>query len=91
MLAFWDEVLKPLIEHSAPERILEVGSDQGTTTRALLDYARSHAAVVHAIDPKPNFDVDELETEFPAASCSTRPQPRSAARPRALRRRPDRR
>jgi GT2 family glycosyltransferase/glycosyltransferase involved in cell wall biosynthesis len=65
MRAFWDSVLKPLIEALEPERILEIGSDQGTTTRALLERARSHGAVVHAIDPKPSFDPVELEAEFP--------------------------
>jgi len=65
MRAFWDSVLKPLVEALEPERILEIGSDQGTTTRALLEHARSHGGVVHAIDPKPGFDPAELEAEFP--------------------------
>jgi GT2 family glycosyltransferase len=65
MRAFWDSVLRPLIGALQPERILEIGADQGTTTRVLLEQAGPHGAVVHAIDPKPNFDPAELEAEFP--------------------------
>ena len=64
MLAFWDQVLWPLIEALHPKRIVEIGSDKGGTTRALLDYARSNDSVLHAIDPKPDFDVDELREEY---------------------------
>jgi GT2 family glycosyltransferase/glycosyltransferase involved in cell wall biosynthesis len=67
MLAFWDELLWPLVEVIRPERILEIGSDKGGTTRALLDYARSTGAVLHAIDPKPDFDVDELREAYGGA------------------------
>jgi GT2 family glycosyltransferase/glycosyltransferase involved in cell wall biosynthesis len=64
MMAFWTDLLEPLIGALGPRRILEIGSDRGTTTSALLDYARSHDAVVHAIDPKPNFDVEELKQAY---------------------------
>jgi|GEM_PF-1188738 len=65
MLAFWEALLQPLIASLRPDRILEIGSDKGGTTRALLEYAQSHGAVLHAIDPKPNFDVDALRGEYP--------------------------
>jgi O-antigen biosynthesis protein len=65
MLAFWEPLLEPLIEALRPRRIVEVGSDKGTTTRALLAWAESHEAIVHVIDPKPSFDVEELRREHP--------------------------
>jgi len=65
MLAFWEALLGPLVDSLRPQRMLEIGSDQGGTTRALLEYAQSHGAVLHAIDPKPSFDVDALRAEYP--------------------------
>ncbi len=67
MRAFWEALLEPLIEALGPDRILEIGSDQGTTTRALLEYADPHHAVLHAIDPSPNFDPGQLAREYPAS------------------------
>lgn len=67
MLAFWEALLEPLIDALKPRRIVEVGADKGTTTRALLAWAEPHEATVHVIDPKPSFDVEELEREHPRA------------------------
>jgi GT2 family glycosyltransferase len=67
MLAFWEALLAPLIEALRPELIVEVGSDQGTTTRALLDWAEANGATVHVIDPKPSFDPEELRKQHPDA------------------------
>jgi GT2 family glycosyltransferase/SAM-dependent methyltransferase len=65
MSAFWTSVLEPLLDALEPRRILEIGSDKGTTTRALLERAEVHGAVLHVIDPKPAFDADELRREHP--------------------------
>jgi GT2 family glycosyltransferase len=65
MLAFWEPLLEPLMEALAPRRIVEIGADKGTTTRALLTYAESHDGAVHVIDPKPSFDVAELQRQHP--------------------------
>jgi GT2 family glycosyltransferase len=67
MLAFWEPLLEPLIEALQPRRIVEVGSDKGTTTRALLNWAEEHGASVDVIDPKPSFDVEELQRRHPKA------------------------
>ena len=67
MLAFWEDVLEPLIDSLQPETLLKIGSDQGGTTRALLEYAQAHGAKLHAIDPKPHFDVGELRRMYPDA------------------------
>ncbi|MEX0972460.1 MAG: glycosyltransferase [Solirubrobacterales bacterium] len=65
MLAFWSDLIEPLIDSLLPEAILEIGADLGTTTRVLLEHGRSRGIVVHSIDPEPKFDVDELEREYP--------------------------
>jgi GT2 family glycosyltransferase len=67
MLAFWEPLLAPLMEALEPRGIVEIGADKGTTTRALLAYAEARGGTVHVIDPKPSFDVAELQGEHPEA------------------------
>lgn len=65
MRAFWSSLLEPLLDALEPRLILEIGADKGTTTRALLERAVAHGAVLHVIDPKPAFDPEELRREHP--------------------------
>jgi GT2 family glycosyltransferase/glycosyltransferase involved in cell wall biosynthesis len=65
MSAFWTSLLEPLLDALEPRRILEIGSDKGTTTRLLLERAEAHGAVLHVIDPKPAFDAEGLSREHP--------------------------
>ena len=58
MLAFWPEVVGPLLAALEPDCIVEIGSESGKTTLRLLDLAERVDAVVHAVDPAPLFDVD---------------------------------
>lgn len=67
MMAFWESLLEPLIEALRPQRLVEIGADKGTTTRALLAWSDLHGATVHVVDPKPSFDVERLEREHPEA------------------------
>src|SRR5215208_4830678 len=67
MLSFWEEILEPALTALAPERILEIGSDTGATTRALLGFAETRGSVVHAIDPAPRFDVAALKEAHPTS------------------------
>jgi len=64
MLAFWPDVIRPLLEALEPLSIVEVGSEAGRTTRLLLELSTRFAGVVHAIDPGPVFDVAAWQREW---------------------------
>ena len=66
MIDFWEQAIRPLLEAAAPRQIVEVGVGKGVTTRALLAYAAEHGALVHAVDPRPELDLAELQGEFGA-------------------------
>lgn len=57
MHLFWNAIISPLLEAIKPEVILEIGCDQGKHTRKLLDFCRWQGAILHAVDPAPQFDV----------------------------------
>ena len=67
MLAFWPEVIRPLLEALAPDAIVEIGSESGKTTRLLIDLARQQGFRVHAVDPAPMFDPEAWRRE--AGGC----------------------
>ena len=64
MLAFWPDVIHPILDALAPTRIVEIGSEEGKTTRLLLNWARENHARVVAIDPAPAFDVHAVSHEY---------------------------
>ncbi len=57
MHRFWTAVTRPVVEIVRPRSILEIGCADGAHTRLLLEYCRANDAVLHAVDPKPRFDV----------------------------------
>jgi len=63
MLAFWPDVIDPLLQALQPHSIVEVGSESGKMTRRLLEIAAATGGTVHAIDPAPLFDVDRWQQE----------------------------
>lgn len=67
MIDFWETVLQPILQLLAPTTIIEVGSELGRTTRNLAAFCRDRGAVLHAVDPKPLFDVAAWEGEFAPA------------------------
>ncbi len=70
MRQFWDLAVSPVLDALRPQRILEIGIDQGLTTRRLAEFAASHGAVLEAIDPAPKIDVAAWQREFgPAFRC----------------------
>ena len=64
MLAFWPEIISPILDALSPTNIVEIGSESGKTTKLLLDWARTHGSRVHSIDPVPAFDVGVAEVEY---------------------------
>lgn len=64
MLAFWPDVIRPILDALHPANIVEIGSEAGKTTRLLLAWARANDARVHAIDPAPAFDPEAVQREF---------------------------
>ena len=61
MNRFWDSILRQLIASARPSRIVEVGVAGGLLTEKLLEYCATSGAVLHAIDPRPQVDVDEWQ------------------------------
>jgi hypothetical protein len=65
VVRFWDSAVQPLLEARSPERVIEIGSRDGGHTRLIAQWAATHAASLHVIDPQPNFDVDAYTSEWP--------------------------
>ena len=61
MLAFWPDIIRPILSDLGPKHIVEIGSEAGKTTRKLVDWAMANDAYVHSIDPAPLFDVEAVE------------------------------
>ncbi len=63
MWPFWEHAIAPLLDAADARRVVEVGSEQGRTTRLLLERAARVGGVVEAIDPEPRFDAGRWELE----------------------------
>lgn len=59
MYKFWDSIIEPALTILQPRSIVEIGTSDGRQTSRILDYCRTSGAVLHAIDPLPNFPVSE--------------------------------
>lgn len=64
MLPHWDDVIQPFLAALGTGPIVEIGSAAGETTVKLAEFAVEHDLVLHAVDPAPEFDVDEFERRF---------------------------
>ena len=71
MRQFWDIALEPILRALAPRRILEIGVDQGLTTKPLIEFAITADAFLDAIDPNPKIDTAEWQRERPDHVVST--------------------
>jgi SAM-dependent methyltransferase len=56
MNRFWNRALLPIADAVEPRRIVEVGAANGALTAKLLEWGAEHDAIVHSIDPHPEFD-----------------------------------
>ena len=59
----WDSVIAPLLDAAGSRTIVEIGAEQGRTTRMLLQRAARVGGRVEAIDPAPRLDVSRWELE----------------------------
>jgi hypothetical protein len=57
---FWDSVVRPLLDAIGPATVVEIGAAGGQHTRLVAAHCREHGAVLHVIDPLPQFDVQAL-------------------------------
>lgn len=63
MWPFWEHAIAPTLDAAGARVVVEVGAEQGRTTRLLLERAARVDGVVHAIDPAPRFDVSRWQLE----------------------------
>lgn len=64
MHRFWNIIIEPVLTMLGPEVVVEIGSDRGKNTVRLLEFCKNNNAVLHAVDPLPNFDVDALKKQY---------------------------
>jgi len=63
VLAFFADVIRPLLLALRPASVVEIGSESGKTTQRLVELAAEIDAVVHSIDPAPGFDVEGWQAQ----------------------------
>ena len=64
MHRFWETIIQPLLETLHPQRIVEIGVDQGFNTKKLLTFCGQHDVQLEAIDPLPRFDVEAWQEQY---------------------------
>jgi len=64
MNVFWETVIAPVLNILKPQAVVEIGADEGSTTRQILSYCRETGAFAHIIDPQPKFDPAEFRRSF---------------------------
>lgn len=64
MLAFWPEILFPVLSELQPDAVVEIGSESGKTTRLLIECARMYGGSVISIDPAPRFDAESWQRDY---------------------------
>ncbi len=67
MHRFFPTIIAPLLEKIDPKTVIEIGCADGAHTRLLLDDCKKRHAVLHAVDPEPTFDVDDLAKKNPGS------------------------
>lgn len=64
MHRFWQLIIRRLLEAVQARCVVEVGVATGALTAELLEYCEATGAVLHAIDPQPQIDVDEWSQRY---------------------------
>ena len=60
----WENIILPLIQKIKPKHIVEIGSDTGINTENILKYCKKNNSKLSSIDPKPNFNIDEMKKRY---------------------------
>ncbi|MGH2863831.1 MAG: hypothetical protein ACRDJX_01120, partial [Solirubrobacteraceae bacterium] len=53
----------PLLQARSPRTLVEVGAADGKNTQQIATWAAQNAAILHVVDPKPRFDLDDYAAE----------------------------
>lgn len=64
MYRFWETIIEPVLEIIKPGAIVEIGCYWGLNTRKIMDFCARCGGVLHAIDPEPQFDVEEWRGKY---------------------------
>ncbi len=60
MRRFWNSLIEPSLRALDARRVIEIGVQTASTTRRLLLYTGENGGEVHAVDPAPPFDMEDL-------------------------------
>ncbi|MEQ1785434.1 MAG: CmcI family methyltransferase [Acidimicrobiales bacterium] len=63
MFPLWESAIAPVLAAARARRVVEIGALRGETTTLMLDFLGPEA-VLHVIDPAPNFDPTAHEQNF---------------------------
>jgi GT2 family glycosyltransferase/glycosyltransferase involved in cell wall biosynthesis len=64
MYRFWPYITKPILEILKPHVVMEIGAADGQNTRKLLEFCQQTNAVLHSVDPAPDFPVTDWQTVY---------------------------
>lgn len=64
MFPLWDVAIAPVLSASGARKVVEIGALRGENTLQILDHLGPEGEL-HVIDPVPDFDPAEHESEFP--------------------------
>jgi len=64
MHRFWEIMIEPLLSALEPKILIEVGSARGLMTKQLAEYCLRNGGVLYAVDPAPEFDVEEFQRTY---------------------------
>lgn len=64
MNMFWDKIILPIAKKINAKHIVEIGCLKGKGTHNILDYCQQNKARLSAIDPKPQFDIDDMKSYY---------------------------
>jgi len=64
MHRFWQYIIEPILTALRPGSIVEIGCGRGLNTNHLLEFCDRYGAILHAIDPHPEFEISTLEEKY---------------------------